>query len=163
MVNLDDLTALEVRSNLYDCAFSRETFHKVADKEALMTAMQEGLKDNCPLLLTDFFVAPGAEADARTESWVRGEVDAVHPWSADEAAELLRQLNFELRVDEDMTATYRANVFAGWEAFIDAHARGGIPRRLLAPLMEAAELWSRRIDAIDHGVLSVYRLVGLKK
>ncbi|MDX1483903.1 MAG: methyltransferase domain-containing protein [Alphaproteobacteria bacterium] len=161
-MNQADFAELELRANIFDCAFGRETLYTVADRENLLMAIQDGLKAHCPLLFSDYFVARGREDDAEVHRWMEAEPETVHPWSIEEAEEVLCQTNFELRVIEDMSATIRDDVFAGWARFVEAHKATGIPPDLMEAVLDAAELWARRVAALDSGAVSVQKIFALK-
>lgn len=152
----------DLRTNVFDCAFSREALYAVEGREELVSRIQESLKPRCPILFTDYFVAEGREDDSAVERWMASEPDEVYPWTVEQAQQLLQQSNFELRVAEDVTATYREDVFAGWAAFVEANEGRGIPDRLLKDILSMAELWAGRVAALDSGAVTVQRIIALK-
>jgi ubiquinone/menaquinone biosynthesis C-methylase UbiE len=158
-----DMENLTIREELFDGAFSRETLYMVKDKEKLLTSMQEGLKMNSSLLITDYVVAEGRANDPTIAKWKEVQSRPIYLWSATQAQEMLRQLNFELRVEQDITSQMRADIFAGWEKFITSHERDGVPPQLQQALLETATDWAYCVEAMDSGALQVYRLVAIKK
>lgn len=162
-INHVDMENLTLRGELFDCGYSRETIHTVKDKEKLLSAVQMGLKMDASFLITDYVVEPGRDDDPAVARWIEAQPRPVYPWTAVEAQELLRQLNFEIRVDQNITAQLREDVFSGWEQFIAGHERKGIPSQLQLALLETATAWAHCIEALDSGALQVYRFVSIKK
>lgn len=164
VVAYEDLGNLSVRAHYFDGAFSRETLHTVEDKPGLLAALQEGLKENAPLMLSDLFLAPGvASDDSRLDAWRRAEPGAVFPVPAAEINEGLRQLMFDLRADEDITEAYRTDILAGWERFIADHEAEGLPQSLRRAVVSMAELWGRRMMALESGLLVVRRFLAIRR
>ncbi|MBT3793310.1 MAG: methyltransferase domain-containing protein [Rhodospirillales bacterium] len=158
-----DMENLTVREEHFACAFSREALYMVKDKEKLLTSVQEGLKMDSSLLITDYVVAEGRADDPAIAKWKEVQSRPIYLWSPAEAQEMLRQLNFEVRVDQDITAQVRGDIFAGWEKFITSHERDGVPPQLQQALLETATDWAYCVEAMDSGALLVYRLVAIKK
>ena len=161
-MNHANLGAIELRTNIFDCAFSRDAFYMVEDRESLLMAVQEGLKAHCPLLFTDYFVTKGREDEPAVAKWIEAEPAPVYPWSVIAAQESLCQSNFELRVVEDISATVRRDIFAGWATFVQGCEKTGIPADVLDTVLELAELWGHRVAALDSGAVTVQKIVALK-
>jgi cyclopropane fatty-acyl-phospholipid synthase-like methyltransferase len=161
-MNHAKLGDIELRANLFDCAFSRDAFYMVEDRDSLLMAVQDGLKGHCPLLFTDYFVTTGREDDPAVGKWIEAEPAPVYPWSVIEAQESLCQSNFELRVVEDISAAVRGDIFAGWATFVQGCEKTGIPSNVLDTVLELAELWGHRVAALDSGAVTVQKIVALK-
>lgn len=153
---------IEIRANFFDCAFSRDALYIVEDRDDLLAAVQEGLKAHCPFLFTDYFVTKGREDDPAVRKWLEAEPATVYPWNVETAQETLRQTNFELRIVENISATVRSDIFAGWAGFVRGCEETGIPPQLLETVLEMAELWGHRVAAIDSGAVAAHRIVALK-
>jgi len=153
---------IELRANLFDCAFSRDALYMAEDRGGLLMAVQDGLKAHCPLLFTDYFVTEGREDDPAVGKWIEAEPATVYPWTVEMAQESLCQTNFELRVVEDISAQVRRDIFAGWAAFVQGCEKTGIQPQLLDAVLELAELWGNRVAALDSGALTVHKIVSLK-
>ena len=153
---------MNLRTDLFDCAFSRDVLYIVEDREDLLVAVQEGLKAHCPLLFTDYFVTKGREDDPTVRKWMEAEPAKVYPWNVEAAQEILCQTNFELRVVENISDTVRADIFAGWAGFVEDSEKTGIPPQLLETVLELAELWGHWVAALDSGAVTAHRIVALK-
>jgi hypothetical protein len=99
-----DLETLEIKPGVYDCAFARETLHRIENKTRLLEEVFIGLKPYCPLLLTDYFVAEGKENDPRLDDLMGREPGTAPFWSVPEAEKALGAMGFDLRISDDMTA-----------------------------------------------------------
>ncbi len=161
-ISQEDLENLSLKARAYDCAFARETLHRITNKEGLCEALFGALKPHASFLLTDIFVAEGAKNNPALQRWIDSERGEIHPWSLAEAKKMLTETGFDLRVIDNVTAQFRSDIFDGFAKFVSAHERARIPHELLEPLLEFAELWGRRVAALDAGVIEVYKLVALR-
>ncbi len=157
-----DLETLDVKVNVYDCAFAREAMHHVAGKARLLAAIHAGLKEQGALMISDYFVVEGKSADPAAQTWAAGEDGRVRPWTLAEAKKMLQQSGFDLRVIKDITAETRSDILRSFGGFVLSHKKGGIPARLIQPLLYLTEHWARRVALIDAGVLEVYKLQAFK-
>jgi len=153
---------VELRANVFDCAFSRESLYTAEGREELIAVIQEALKPRCPILFTDYFITEGREDDPAVRRWMAAEPVEVIPWTVDQVHQILQQSNFELRVAEDVTATYREDVFQGWANFVEAKDGSGISERLLTDVLSMAELWAGRVAALDSGAVTIHMIIALK-
>lgn len=155
-----DLENLELSDGTYDCIYARELFFTVKRKADLFQALFDALKVDGELAFTDFVLA---EPDSETEAirkWIAGEPVEPHPWSIEEAMEAMGELRLDVRVNEDITEDYRALVVKGLEDLIHRRkSRGPFEAKFAPAMLEEAELWARRVDAIDSGDVRVYRFL----
>lgn len=161
-VSQADLGHLELKPHVFNCALAREILHTVEDKVALLDAVFGGMKPNGNLMVTDCFLVAGKQNDAAVKQWIAAEPRALFPWTLEQGKKLLTETGFDLRVVEDVTARYRGDILAGFAGFVRAHEGRGIAAASVAPLLEAVELWSARLAAIDAGAIEVYKLVALR-
>jgi SAM-dependent methyltransferase len=157
-----DLETLTVKTNVYDCAFARETMHHVADKARLLAVIHAGLKDHGALMISDYFIAEGKSAGAWAQAWGAAGDEQVSPWTLAEAKAMLEKAGFDIRVIKDITAETRSDILRSFGGFVLSHKKGGIPARLIQPLLYLTEHWARRVALIDAGVLNVHKLQAFK-
>ena len=50
----------------------------------------------------------------------------------------------------------------GWNDFLPKMKTDEITENLVQPLLQEAELWTRRLAAMESGALRYYRIVGIK-
>jgi hypothetical protein len=157
-----DLETLEIKPGVYDCAFARATLHRIRDKTRLLEELFIGLKPHCPLLLTDYFVAPGTENDHRLDTLMGREPGTAPFWSVLEAEKELGAMGFDLRISDDISAQYRHDLLADFARFVEDYEGKGIPPKMVEPLLRLAEFWGNRMMAIDEGLITVHKFVVLR-
>ncbi len=153
---------ISIFAAVYDCAFARETLHRIENKTRLLEEVFIGLKPYCPLLLKDYFVAEGKENDPRLDDLMGREPGTAPFWSVPEAEKALGAMGFDLRISDDMTAQYRRDLFSDFARFVDDHDGKGIPPKMVEPLLRLAEFWGNRMVAIDEGLVTVHKFVVLR-
>jgi SAM-dependent methyltransferase len=158
-----DIERLALDKRRCNCIYAMETFHRARNKPGLLAAIAEGLADDGQVLFTDFVLAKPRAATAEVAAWIEAETFPSHPWSGEETAAQLRKLGFDTRIDEDMTARYRRQGLLGWKECLDRLAGTRPPRALLLQLLDDAEIWVRRLRALDSGALQVRRYHALMK
>jgi cyclopropane fatty-acyl-phospholipid synthase-like methyltransferase len=156
-----DLETLEVKPRVFDGAFSRETFFMVKKKSQLIEAICEGLKSSAPFLLTDYFLAPDAADKPETAQWLSQEYGEVHPWTVAEAEKILTEIGFEMRISEDITEVYKADILSGFSNMVADCEKRGIAENIIQAMLDTAGLWSARVEALEAGVIKVHKFMVL--
>lgn len=147
----------------YDCIYSSEALYMVPEKEKLLGTFERALKARGQIALTDFVRTPGTkEDDPRLKGFLTRGGKAGHFWLGDDYLSKMKALKLDVRVDEDLTASYRANVIDAFVNFtqdpvISAAARGH-PEELVAEV----SLWTKRVAALDSGALQLRRYYAIK-
>jgi cyclopropane fatty-acyl-phospholipid synthase-like methyltransferase len=152
----------DLKPNSYDCIYSNETLHGFDSKYEILAALQKGLKSKGQLSMTDLVLAPDvAPNDKRLRDMQAGPFDL---WRPDQYEQRMSELSFDLRINEDITDDYRKMVLQGWAnlakgdevALATAKAH---PQAVAAEL----ELWTKRLEAIEKGLVRVNRFYAIKK
>ncbi|MFT5540425.1 MAG: cyclopropane fatty-acyl-phospholipid synthase-like methyltransferase [Alphaproteobacteria bacterium] len=157
-----DFETLELKPNVFDGAFSRETFFRVKKKPQLIESICEGLKPSCPFLLTDYFLAPDAADRPETARWLSQEYGDVHPWTVADAEKILTEIGFEMRVSEDITEVYKADILSGFSNMVSDCEKQGIAENIIQAMLDTAGLWSARVEAMEAGVVKVHKFLALR-
>lgn len=158
-----DPETLDLDGGTFDCIFAREAFFTVKAKAQLIETLVGGLKTHGELAFTDILLRESDLKSAAIEKWRKGEPVEPHLWSVDEMLEALRGHHLDVRVNEDITESYRALVVKGLEDLIASHRRRKrVEEQMGEALIAEAELWARRIEAFDSGDLRVYRFLARK-
>ena len=147
----------------YDCVYSSEALYKVPEKEKVLTVCERALKARGQIALTDFVRTPGTKPDdSRLTSFATRTGKPGQFWSGEEYVAKLKALKFDIRVDEDQTATYRAAIIDAWVTFTSEAP--GLACAKVHPKESVAEvaLWTRRVAALDSGALQLRRYYGIK-
>ncbi|HVT52356.1 MAG TPA: methyltransferase domain-containing protein [Dongiaceae bacterium] len=145
----------------YDCIFSHASLYRVKEKEKLLALFERALKARGQVSLTDFVRAPGVAADdPRLKEFAAEEGSGF--WLDDDYQKQFKTLKIDVRVDEDQTALYRSAIIDAWVNFTTDPS--GLACAKAHPEEAVAEvgLWTRRVSALDSGVLQLRRYYGIK-
>lgn len=147
-----------------DCILSSESMYLVEDKKKLLMTFERALKSRGQISITDFVRRDDVPVDdPRLAGLGLTQDQTVSFASGEEYVRWLRELNFDLRVNEDITERYRKMVMDGWVDFTQAGGdRAAHARVLSGPLVKEVELWTRRVAAFDAGILKVMRYYAIK-
>ncbi|HVY99003.1 MAG TPA: methyltransferase domain-containing protein [Dongiaceae bacterium] len=145
----------------YDCIFSHASLYRVAEKEKLLSLFERALKMRGQCSITDFVRAPDVAADdPRLQEFAAAPGSSF--WLNDDYLKQFKALKIDVRVDEDQTASYRAAIIDAWVNFTSDAP--GLACAKAHPEEAVAEvgLWTRRVAALDSGVLQLRRYYGIK-
>ena len=157
-----DIKTLDLKDKYYEGALIRDTLYTVEDKAELVRKVVRAVKPYCQIVITDF-VRASESTGPEMESWMAAESIEVHPWSVDQTQQCLSSMNVLTRITVDESDDYRARVLSGWSNFLHRIETQPLGRDLIVPLVNEAELWARRIAAIDSGDLRYFRFLGVKE
>ncbi|MCC6471140.1 MAG: methyltransferase domain-containing protein [Alphaproteobacteria bacterium] len=152
-----DIDKLALAKQRFNCIYAMETFHRARNKQALFAAIANGVSVEGQVLFTDLVLRKPRAVTPEVKAWIEAEPFASHPWSGEETAAMLKQLGFDTRINEDMTAKYRRLGLLGWKECLERLAGKRPPRPVLLQLLDDAELWVRRLRALDSGALQLRR------
>ena len=163
-----DYAAARPFERRFDRALSKEALFYVPDPAAILKRVEESLKDDGLLLITNYVVADEKAAlDREVRQWTHREPARVHMKTPREMTDILGRCGFGVRVNEDITDHYQALVRHTWaragefvQALLD---RGPEGRPLIDLLLREAELWTERGRLFDSGKLRVWRILAHKK
>lgn len=159
-----DPDGFEPKAGSVDCILSSESLYLIEDKLKLLKAFERCLKPRGQISLTDFVRSDDVPADSPDLIGLGLAPDLpVFFASGAEYVRWLRELNFDLRVNEDITARYRKMIMEGWVDFTQAGGeRAAHAKALPEYLVKEVELWTRRVAAFDAGTLKVVRYYAIK-
>lgn len=154
----------EPKAGSVDCILSSESLYLVEDKLKLLKTFERCLKSRGQISITDFVRRDDIPADdPRLQGLGLLPTDVTNFASSEEYVRWLRELNFDLRVNEDITERYRKMIMDGWVDFTQAGGeRAAHARAMPGPLVKEVELWTRRVAAFDAGILKVMRYYAIK-
>ena len=151
----------EFRPGYADTVVAREFLYRVTKKDLLLEKCHVHLKDFGQLLFTDFVLAEGASAtDLGKLSEL--EKDEVTYWSGPHYEKALVNLNFDLRINEDMTDRFLPMARAAWAQFAESNKAQNYGEDTSSILRQELDLWSERLNAFNRGALEVRRFHCLK-
>ena len=145
----------------FDCILSMEALHAFEQREILLSKLENALKNRGQIQVTDFALAPGAVADHPLLVSAFGP-NGPDLWQHTEYEKRFKELNFDLRISEDMTDRYREMVIAALMRIPQTSVAIATARAFPEAFIEEVERLARRIGAIDMGLLKIRRLYGIK-
>jgi SAM-dependent methyltransferase len=147
----------------YDCIYSSEALYTVPEKEKLLGTFERSLKARGQIALTDFVRTPGTKPDdPRLKDFVTRDGKGGQFWLGDEYLAKMKGLKFDVRVDEDLTATYRTNVIEAFVNFTQDPVASAAARAHAEALVAEVTLWTKRVAALDSGALQLRRYYAIK-
>ncbi len=151
-----DPDRFELRARSFDYVFARESFHTIADRPRLFQALHVGLKPAGEMVFTDFLLSGGTPSEALS-IWLGGHLPEPKPGGIPDTESTLKRTGFDIRRAEDVTATYRTQLTASWDAATQHIRSSPLSRAALRPVIAECERWQRLVGAIDGGDLVVAR------
>ncbi len=145
----------------YDCVLARETFYRVPSRGLFYTAIAKHTKPRAQLAFTDYVVDPEYRDHPAMLAWKENEKLA-NPIGLDENVEAWAKVRFSIRVHEDLSDYYKAEVIRGMGRLMkflasdvkpDAETGQSVLRRI--------DTWKYRLAAMDAG-MKFYRFYGTK-
>lgn len=152
----------DVAPNSFDCILSHEALHVFESKYDILSSLQKGLKSRGQLSMTDFVLGEGiSPKDSRLSAFQATPLDL---WRPDQYEQRLAEVNLDLRISEDITESYRKMILQGWmnfaqgdqNTFATAKAHPGA-------VIDELNLWTKRLEAMEQGLLRVVRFYAIKK
>ncbi len=158
-----DPGAIEPAEQPYNCVFSKEFLFCVEDKRALLEAIKPQVKEPGHLIFTDYVLPAPGMSSPTLEAWIEAEPVRPHPWASEDYVQTLKELDFDVRVAEDFTATVKGQITAAWSAYMTsmeaANAGGAAPPALAYEV----DLWMQRAKLLESGDLKVFRFHAMRK
>ena len=148
--------------NSFDCILSHEALHYFDSKYDTLSTLHKGLKSKGQLSLTDFVLGEGiTPKDTRLRAIRDAPMDI---WRLDQYEQRMTELNFDLRVSEDITDNYRKAILQGWMNFAQGDeatfaTAKAFPNAVIAEL----NMWTKRLEALEQGIVRLVRFYAIKK
>jgi SAM-dependent methyltransferase len=154
----------EPKASSVDCILSSESMYLVEDKLKLLKTFERALKPRGQISITDFVRSEDIDVnDQKLQGLGLHPEDQTFFASGEEYVRWFRELNFDLRVNEDITDRYRKMVMEGWVGFTQAGGeRAAHAKALPDQVVKEVQLWTRRVAAMDAGHLKVMRYYAIK-
>lgn len=162
-ISLSAPDELEIRTASIDCVLCRQLLHKVRDKDRLLRVVEQALKANGQLVLTDYMLSDPSSADSpAVKAWLQADGNGAGLWSLDDYTRALGAQKMDVRVSEDITAAYRGAVLAAWADLTKAITGAALAPEFSQCMVDELERWMRLVAAIDSGDVKVFRIYALK-
>lgn len=152
-----DPETVKLRPRAFDCAYAQLLTWTVAEKERLIREVARSLKPHGQFTFTDFVLLQGSPDDPLIQRM--REIEPLPPllWRRNQYLQALSQAGLDCRIAQDVTDQFRSNVVEGWAGMVKTTDLRALPKRHLLAVLDQAELWVRRLSAIENGILGVYR------
>jgi cyclopropane fatty-acyl-phospholipid synthase-like methyltransferase len=153
-----DPETVELKPHAFDCAYAEYLTVSVVAKERLMREVNKALKARGQFSFVDFVMGDAAALeDPRIEALRKIERFTPTPWSVKQYTDCLSGCGFDVRIAEDHTEAFIRHVSHGWAEFSRNYDVKLMTRGNRQAIAEEGELWMTRLDAVQSGVLKVYR------
>jgi len=153
----------------FDRAFAKEALFTIENKARLLDLVEGHLKPSGLFLITDFVLADeSVYAKESYREWRDSEAHRRRPYmvTAEQLAELCKQVRFTVRVNEDVSDVYIdliRKAWAGADKVAEKIAHRAEGEVLLETLLREAEFWSHRARMLESGDLRLWRILAAKK
>ncbi|MDD4617170.1 MAG: methyltransferase domain-containing protein [Alphaproteobacteria bacterium] len=161
----DSITAYDpmnfVDTHKYNCILARETFYRVPDKKKFIETIVKCCKSVAQISFTDYILNPEFKNQPAIMAWKAFE-EGADPCSLVEMAELWAKNGISLRVHDDQTEMYMAEVKRGlirFEKYLESSAKPDAETK--KAIEKRIKTWAHRMSAMEQG-LRFYRFYGQK-
>ncbi len=155
-----DIDVLDVAQNKYHLAYSRERLFALAQKQEVLAAAAECLKNGGSLMITDLMVPSADIMDSDGyRAWASTEPVTPQPWTIALYAKSLQDFGLKVATRQDLTSEYLEDIHSGWARISRDLEAGEFDRSLGRYLLAEGEVWSRRTKALQDGVISYCRII----
>jgi hypothetical protein len=158
-----DLQVASLPNKRYDGIFVRQILGLVADKAAMVAALNNCLKPGGHIVVVEYALA---KADADTPAlaaWREMEDGVTSPPTLEFIAGALKHEKLDVRVAEDIAPEFKAQVLAGWARLAEEIKGKEVAPEEKPLLARELELWARRIAACEAGDLKLAKVHAIKK
>lgn len=156
-----DPAEAKFKSIYYVGALMRDVLLYVPNKKDLLKGIIGSVKPEGQIMITDFFFDEDDDS-AELAAWQSIEAEAVYPWSVDAVKKIFASSNVVMRTAADESDAYRDMVLPTWNDFLEKIQSREVTDDLMAAMLYEAELWARRLAALESGALKYYRILGVK-
>lgn len=139
----------------YAAVFARETLYCYTDRKPFLAAVSRALVDGGSLFFTDFVLADRLNKDEALTTWRAAEPRKPVPATREDYAELLRELHYQVKIFDDLTAQYVSLIQTGWRQLHSYLQNAKLPPETATMLIEEGDLWLARSRALESGGLKL--------
>jgi SAM-dependent methyltransferase len=149
------------RSGGFDCILSLDTLFRFPAREVILARLENVLKPRGQLTVCDYARGDDALADDSLLAAALGP-DAPALWTRGEYVKRFNELKFDLRVSEDITERFRLMVLIALDQVTKTPEGKSVIRTFPDDFLGEVGDWERKLNAIEAGVLKVFRFYGIK-
>lgn len=151
----------------FDAVFSKDILYTVENKMRLLNQISKSLKPNGQFLIIDYVITEEANQSPQISAWHQIEGQHSNFWSRKHYASGFKEAHLELRVTEDLTATYMEFVTGGFrglskriDTLIQQEPDPAMQTDLRRALALESQRWAIRAEAIQAGHVTPTRFNG---
>jgi cyclopropane fatty-acyl-phospholipid synthase-like methyltransferase len=138
----------------FNAVFCQEWLWRMSQRRPLMSEIHDVVRKHGRLLLVDYVAGPN---EAVYGEWQATERVVEALWPGARMAELLRSIGFDVRVAENVSDSYRAQVEAALAAYCRRLRPNSMDKAVAKAVLGEIETWKRRVGALAAGGIEVYR------
>ena len=148
--------------NSFDCVLSTEALHAFDSKYDTIALLLKGLRPKGHLAITDYTLGPGVSPhDKRLRDFQTGSLDL---WRQDQYEQRFTEMNLDLKSSQDITDEYRNMILQGWMNFAQGdQLTFATARAHPAAVIAELNLWTKRLDALEKGLVRFVRFHAVKR
>jgi precorrin-6B methylase 2 len=150
------------RPNVAERVFSKEFFHKVAEKQRVLQGTVLLLKEEGRLMFTDFILSEETSAKELGD-WLSFLPYEAYLWTADRYQQFLAAQKMELLTSDDVTEPTRNIILAAWQSFNASGRVADYAPETAESALHEAERWAACVQAIEAGKLQIRRYCYVKR
>lgn len=165
-VNMEDL---ELRKGKYNAIFSDKALFAVRKKNQCFKNIYQALKAKGQFMLVDYILPKAVGDTVELKNWILSEEVPPELWSLKQVHDCLEGLGLDIRVEEDITGSFRKRLMVGWGEFLsdlrhrDFHGEGRLAGEKGDFLIKEVERWRQRDKVLASGHVGVFRIHAFKK
>lgn len=156
-----DPTNIMVKENYFHAALLRDTLVNIKQKEELLVDVIAALKPEGQIMMTDFLFDDDGDIE-ELKKWREAEPEPVYPWSLGAIKTVFSANDVVMRIADDEGEAYCKRVVAVWNEYIAKIRKNQVPREMIGVMLWEADLYARRLAAMECGALRYYRILGIK-
>ena len=156
-----DFENLVLKPKSFDFVLSFGSLYPVKDKEKMFTEITASLRVDGEFLFTDFVLSGNTPPDQAVIDWVSSHKNRPHPWTTEKITAFLSTLPLDVRPPEDVTRSYRKQIFKGLFDYLSGTTRAELTK-IADDVISECEYWGKRVAALDSGNLKVYKFHAIK-
>jgi SAM-dependent methyltransferase len=149
------------RSGGFDCIVSIDTLFRFESRELILARLENCLKTRGQLTVCDYV---RSDKTAVEDPLIIAALGAHTPplWAKAEYEKRFNDLKFDLRVSEDITDKFRVMALLALDQVTKTLEGKSVIRTFPDAFMAEVSDWERKLNAIEAGVLKVFRFYGIK-
>ena len=161
-----DPASSEMRPRAFDNVLCLDALYRTEEKTRAVDLFKHVAKDWGSILFTDLVKTSDAPPSKKLKAWMEGTGHACSFWRKEQYEELLRDLQLDVRVVEDISKSKSEQVRDSFKDFLAAvKESGGLQDKPKAKkhLMKEAEHWARLASLLESGELANFRFFAIKR